>query len=129
MATLSDAQIAKFRILSGDLDDQDYAFTDADAQTEYDLAVADAALNETLNVDPLTVVYLLRRRMGKVLNDTDESGEFGNRRNSQVFTNIRDKLLPYWEGLAGLPPGGGYAAGRMTVGVLALGIDSTDEDV
>lgn len=121
---LTDAEILKFRKLTGDTDEHDYSATNEEIDAYYTLAVTDAG-TDTGTIDARTMVYLLRQRMGWAINQTDESGEFGNRRNSQIYTNIRDKLLPYWEGLAG----SGGTLTTITAGVLSLGIDMTENDL
>lgn len=129
---LTAPEILKFRKLTGDTDEQDYSATDAEIDAYYTQAVTDAAADEALKVDPLTVVYLLRQRLGWAINQTDETGEFGNRRNSQIYKNIRDTLLPFWEDLAGLPAhseNGAASMGSVTVGAWSLGTDMTEDDL
>ena len=124
MTTLTDAQIWKYRKLSGDTDSNDESATDNEIDAYYLIAVTDAG-TDTDTIDARTVVYLLRQRMGWAINQTDETGEFGNRRNSQIFNEIRDKLLPYWESLAGVAS---TSQGVLSVGSIGMGTDFTDDD-
>ena len=125
---LTDAQILKFRKLTGDTDINDYSATNDEIDAYYTLASAEVTANDALSVEPLTIVYLFQQRMSWAQNQTDETGEFGNRRNSQIFDKIHDDLLPYWRDLAGLAADSGSGAG-MTVGVLLLGTDVTEDDL
>lgn len=120
---LTDAEILKYRKLTGDTDEQDYSATDDEIDAYYDQAVVDAG-TATGTIEARTVIYLLRQRMGWAINQTDETGEFGNRRNSQIYVNIRDKLLPYWEALAGINTD---TAATITSGAWSLGIDAVED--
>jgi hypothetical protein len=114
MPTLTASDRAYLRAVTGDTNASDYFVTDEQITAYYD--EADGNL-------PKTVVFLLRQMMGKAVHRTDESGEFGTNRNSQLFVNIRDKLLPYWEKQAGMISGG-----TLAVGTLNLGIDATEDN-
>lgn len=124
--SLSDPEILKFRKLSGDTDANDQSATDDEIDAYYTQATTDAG-TDTGTIDARTVVYLLRQRMAWAINQTDETGEFGNRRNSQIFANIRDKLLPYWEDLAGTEGEGRYVLSTSALTVTDV-IEAESED-
>lgn len=124
MSDLSDTQIASFRTLSGDTDPDRYAVTADEIQAFYDAALA--ATSDPDRQQARVVVEILRRRMGQAVNETDAQGQLGTDRNSQKFTNIKDRLLPYWESRAGLVSEGGVAAGFSVISMRA-GIDSYED--
>lgn len=107
-------ELAYLRAVTGDTNSADYFVTDDDIAAYYDEANGDLAT---------TVVKMLQQIMGKAVHRTDAAGEFGTNRNSQLFVNVRDKLLPYWEKQAGTVSGG-----TLSVGTLNLGIDSTEDE-
>lgn len=122
MPTLTAEQITDFRMLIGDELATENEISDADIRAQYDKAHAFGADADT--TEARTVVYLLRRLLGLQRRLMDKSGDIQNERHSQLFEHIKD-MLKYWEDLAGMTGG---ASGTLSVGVLNLGIDYTQED-
>lgn len=122
MPTLTADQITDFRQLVGD-ECTEEDISDVQVQAFYDTAYGKSDDSET--VEALTVVYILRRLLGKSRKKIDQSSEMQtvNERRSQLFEHLQ-KLLKYWEGVAGI---GG--AGALTVGTLDLNIDYTEADL
>lgn len=121
MPILTPDQITDFRQMAGDectVED----ITDTQIQVLYDKAYAKSDDEEI--VEALTMVYILRRLIGKSRKDVDKSGEMNayNERGSQYFEHLKE-LLEYWERVAGI------GGGSLTVGSLELGIDYTEEDL
>jgi hypothetical protein len=115
MATPTAAQIAYFRAMTGDDNNADELVSDAHIATHFTNADSD---------ENLTIVYMLRHMLAKTARRTDVRGEFGTDRLSQWHTNIRDKLLPMWEGIAGVVGGAGLSVGEM-----GFGLDMTEDDL
>jgi hypothetical protein len=67
---------------------------------------------------------MLRRALGMARKKIDVGGEIENETRSQLFKHIKEELLPYWEGLAGIS-----GAGVLSVGMLALDLDVTEADL
>ena len=116
---LSQAQIGYIRDAVGDDvadNDGDYLLNDATLQTIYaDATQGNSGLDRT-------IVYALRRMVGKTARKFGRSGEYQNEQQQQWHEHLRD-LLKEWEARAGV--GGGTLAG----GLLALRLDYTDDDV
>lgn len=122
MPTLTADQITDFRQLVGD-ECTEEDISDVQVQAFYDTAYGKSDDSET--VEALTVVYILRRLLGKSRKKIDQSSEMQtvNERRSQLFEHLQ-KLLEYWEGVAGI---GG--AGALMVGSFDLNIDYTEDDL
>lgn len=115
---LTTEEKADIRLVTGA--DDSAVISDAVIQAQYDLAVVDAA-DSSLTL-PYTYVYILRRLWGYQRVMSDRQTDHGdNERRSQITENSK-ALLDYWEGQAGL---GGV--GRISSGVLQLGLDEDDE--
>ena len=121
MSTLTPTQLADFRQWAGD-DGSSPEINDTQIQADYDKA--SALSSDAVTVEATTMVFILRRLMGLARKKIDVRGEVEAETRSQLFEHIRDELLPYWSGLAGMNIKGGLSAG-----VLSLGIDMTDDDV
>lgn len=120
MTTLTDAQIADYRALSGDADTGAQDVTDAQIQAFYDAAVA--ASSDTDIIEARVIVQILRRCLGMARKKIDVFGVTQNgEKRSQLFTHIKDELLPYWEARAGMSGGG-------VIGVTSLNIDLYYDD-
>lgn len=122
MPTLTADQITDFRQLVGDECDEE-VISDVQIQAFYDTAFGKSDDSET--VEALTVVYILRRLLGKSRKKIDQTSEMGgnSERRSQFFDHLQE-MLKYWEGVAGI---GG--AGALMVGSFDLNIDYTEDDL
>jgi len=117
MPTLTADQIEDIRQKVGDTDTPPDV-TDAQIQRDYDAAYAlEGEASET--TDAITIVYVIRRLLGTVRKKVDVGGEVERETRSQLFKHLKEELLPYYEGLAGL---GGV--GVMTTGSLSLNLDT-----
>lgn len=114
MAAPTTAQVAYFRDVTGDDNPDDQLVSDAAITAYYNTAAGDV---------PTTIVYILRQMLAKTARRTDVRGEFGTDRLSQWHMNIRDTLLPFWEGEAGIASGG-----AITAGEISLGLDAVEDD-
>lgn len=112
---LSAAQLEYIRDNAGD-DLTPYEVSDVSVQAIYDDATQGAS---DLNA---TVVFVLRRRLGKAARLVTLSGEFGSSQHNQKYEQIA-RLLKYWENYTGI--GGG---GRITMGTISLGIDQVSDE-
>jgi hypothetical protein len=111
MATLTAAQLAIFRAQSGDTNSTDVS--DLQVQACYDAAVSD---------DALTMVYILRQRLGKAVDEiTFTGGDGGTRQGNQKYEQI-ERLLKYWEQVAGV------SGGALIIGRIDLDIDADDSN-
>lgn len=120
MPTLTDDQIEDIRQKVGDTDTPPDV-TDAQIQRDYDAAYAlEGEASEI--TEAMTIVYVIRRLMGTVRKKVDLGGDVERETRSQLFKHLKEDLLPYYEGLAGMS-----GAGYMSTGSLALNLD-TDED-
>lgn len=108
MATPTGAQIAYFRAVTGDDNPSDELVTDAQITAYFTTAGSD---------EPTTIVYMLRQMLAKTARRTDVRGEFGTDRLSQWHVQIRDSLLPLWEGIAGMTSGTGFTTGEINTGL------------
>lgn len=116
---LTAAQISYIRDMSGD-DTQDsssaYEVSDATLQAIYD----DSAQGNS-DLDK-TVVYVLRRRVGKAARLFGKSGELGyTEQQQQKFENLKG-LLADWEARLGM------TGGILRAGLLYHHLDYTDDD-
>ena len=122
MAPLTEAEIADYRDLAGGDACPESIISDDRIQGFYDTASGLSTDAET--VQALTMVAILRRLLGRASAMTDLGGDFNNEKRSQWFDHIKEVLLPYWEGLAGV--GGG---GILSAGTIDLNINYTEEDL
>lgn len=76
-----------------------------------------------------TIVKVIRHRIGKRINDTESTGELGER-NADLFARLTGTLLPYWEKQASIEAANENAENvtGLIVGGISLGLDSTDEE-
>ncbi len=68
-----------------------------------------------------TIVFALRRLLGRARRLVALSGEFGNAAHNQKFQQTKE-LLEYWEGRTGL------FGGVLRFGTLDLGIDEEEPE-
>lgn len=113
MAALTADLITRLRDLTGD-DCTPYELSDTVLQYEYDRAAFD---------EDLTMVYLLRRLLGRYVKKIDSSNTVTNinSRASLLYDHIRD-LLGDYEARAGV------TGGRLRVGTFDYGLDADVED-
>ena len=119
MPTLHALQIDDFRQLCGDLCAPE-VISVSRIQWFYDKALLDGG--DEQETEALTCVLILRRLLGDARLKIDENGEVNVESRSQIFDHT-EKLLKYYEGIAGI---GG--AGSMKVGSLSLDLDYDEED-
>lgn len=110
MATLTADQLTDIRQVIGD-DISD--LSDAQIQTQYDLAASDL---------PLTYVYCLRRLWGIQRRKADRVTDHGDRELQSQVADTTKKILDYWEERAGL-----FGA-PLSAGVIDLDMDMDDDD-
>lgn len=122
MTTLTDDQIASYRGDAGDVSEDSPEVTDPQIQAFYDKAVTFGNDDDTTYA--ITMVYYIRRLMGLAVKKIDTRGEVQADSRSQIFDHLKDNLLPYWEGLAGMSGGG-----RIRTGALDMNIDYTCTDL
>lgn len=121
MATLTTAQKDSFRGDAGDTSATAPDVTADQLQAFYDKAVTFGQDADTTYA--ITMVYYIRRLIGLAIKRIDIRGEVEAESRSQIFEHLKDTLLPYWSGLAGM---GGL--GIMVVGNLNLDLDYDDDD-
>src|ERR1051326_1490725 len=98
MTTLTDDQLADYRMQAANCKIDE--ISDPQIQAYYDKAVTFGEDDET--TEARTMVYMLRKLMGIYSEKVDVGGEIETERRSQLYDHVQDKLLPYWEGLAGM---------------------------
>ncbi len=125
MPTLTAEQITDIRLVTGANDTT--VISDPLIQTLYDMAYTSAPLTSLVN--PYTYVYILRRLWGTQRRKADRTTDYGDRQTRSQVTDNTKALLDYWEGVAGLGDGAGGVLGTLSTGVLAYGLDATDDDL
>lgn len=118
MTTLTAAQIADYRMLVGDECTPDY-LSDEQIDALY-IRAAEKGLG-TDETEALTVVYMIRRLLGKAAVKVDVGSDIQRESRSQWFDHLQD-LLTMYEKQAGI---GGV---KPVLGVIGLGIDATEDD-
>ena len=118
MTTLTAEQIADFRMLVGDECTPDY-LSDPQIDALY-VKAAGKGLGED-ETEALTVVYMIRRLLGKASAKVDVGSDIQRESRSQWFDHLKD-LLEMYEKRAGL---GGV---KPVLGAIGLGIDATEDD-
>lgn len=116
--TLTDAQIADLREQAGDTSE---SLTPERIQAFYEKALVFGGDDD--QTEARTIVYMLRRLIGQASVLVDKGGQIEIEKQSQWFDHIKDVLLPYYEGLAGMSGGG-----ILTAGDLDFGIDADEDD-
>ena len=119
MTTLTAEQTASFRGDAGDTAGTDV--TDPQLQAFYDKATAFGKDEDTTYA--ITMMYYIRRLIGLAIKKIDTRGEVQAESSSQIFEHLKDTLLPYWSGLAGMSGGG-----IISAGVLDLNTDYEQAD-
>lgn len=113
MATLNTADEEWLRDITGNTDsDQPDQLTQSQLNAEYTRAGGDLEV---------TVVYVLRRLLGLARKWTDHSGETRSESRSQRWEHLKE-LLEIWERKTGL------AGGRLSIGMMNLGLDEVEEE-
>ena len=84
--------------------------------------------NETGGKVAATIVKVIRHRIGRRINDTESTGELGER-NADVYERLMNTLLPYWEKQASIEAADENAenVAGLIVGGVSFGLDSTHE--
>ena len=121
--TLTAAELAYYRDLIGDVDVGNFDLDNPSIQAAYDRAYAfdddDADMTEAR-----TMVYLLRRLLGRARKKIDARGDAESESFGQLFDHIKD-MLDEWEGRAGMSGSiGGIGVGSLD---LNLSCDEVDE--
>jgi len=119
--TLTAEQLLDYRQQAGD-DSDDPLLTDAQIQGFYTKALTFSEDEDT--TEARIIVYMLRRMLGHAAKLIDPGGEIQTEKLSQFFDHIKEMMLPYWEGRAGMQGGG-----TLSTGSLNLDIDFTEDDL
>lgn len=123
MADLTPQELARLRSLTGDTNAKLYDLTDQEMQEEYDAAQVDYTASSIPSAFNVTIVYVLRRRLGEAIKWTDRSGENNSESRSQRWDHLV-KLLDYYEKKFGLFGSGAV----LETGTLDLGLDAEEDD-
>lgn len=121
MADLTAVELARLRSLTGDTNANQYDLDDQDIQDEYDAALVDYTSATVPTAFNVTIVYVLRRRLGLAIKWTDRSGENNSETRSQRWEHLK-YLLDYYEKKFGLAGSGAL----LETGTLDLGLDEED---
>jgi hypothetical protein len=119
VTTLSTEQFADLRLLVGDECTPAW-ITDEQIDALY-VRAAGVTVGNADRTEALTVVYIIRRLLGKAAVKVDTRSDVGGESRSQWFDHLQD-LLGYYERLAGVN------GGTLFTGSLQLGIDATNEE-
>lgn len=120
MTALTSSQIAAVRADTGD-HESPYEITDTELQSIFDDTAQAAGNLELLRV------YVLRRRLGKAVNDIASQGENQiTAQRQQKFDQIM-RLLAYWEKRTGATSGQGGTA--ITAGRINLNFAASSDDL
>lgn len=125
MTTLTADQITDIRLVTGadaTKEDGTPLLTDTQIQAQYDLATTNAPSSDL--VDYYAYVYILRRLWGFQRTKADRETDHGAKESRSQIATATKEMLDYWEGIAGLS-----GTGILTAGVLALNLDTTEDDV
>jgi hypothetical protein len=117
MPTLTEAEIARVRMRSGDNCGPDYEVSDAEMQILYD-DIPNLSCGCANDIDTLTAL-VIDVRWAKASNLFDEDGDGGTRNVSQRFNQL-EKMRDEWFKKCGM------SGGLITTSTLDLGLDRSD---